>query len=79
MCIRDRYLFIIIFLTSCSKNLIMVAKPKGLVRGKIVQSREATKYDKGVMKTANTDKIADILFLSYYNLNKFIVTHAVVC
>ena len=37
----------------------MVAKPKGLVRGKIVHSREATKYDKVVMKTANTDKIAD--------------------
>lgn len=26
----------------------MVAKPKGLVRGKIVHSREATKFDKVV-------------------------------
>ena len=39
----------------------MVAKPKGLVRGKIVHSREATKFDKVVMKTANTEKIIDIL------------------
>ena len=40
--------------------MIMVAKLKGLVRGKIVHIREATKFDKVVMKTANREKITDI-------------------
>ena len=39
--------------------MIMVAKPKGLVRGKSVYSREATKFGKVVLKTANIKKITE--------------------
>ena len=43
----------------------MVVKPKGLIRGKSVYSREATKFDKVGMKTANIEKITDNNFITF--------------